>query len=251
MKDITVIIPIHEFNDEVKEYLSNAINSCRAQTSLPEKVMICHPSNMENMHNFEEYMKSQNGVDVFKTNNGSGFCEQINDAVKKCDTEWFTILEFDDVLNPTYIEDMDKYKKKYKALIYLPIIEQYDTNEKLLGYSNEILLSSYTETPGEPSIDDIKSYLEVSINGIMCNTHTFNIIGGLKESMNIAFQFEFLMRALQNGKQIFIVPKVIYSHINKRENSVSYNMPDNDIIEKSFKNALNEYLYTKERKIND
>ncbi len=47
MKDITVVIPVHEINESIEEFLTNSVQSINNQTVKPGKVCVVHADTKE------------------------------------------------------------------------------------------------------------------------------------------------------------------------------------------------------------
>jgi hypothetical protein len=132
MKDITVIIPIHQFSDEVKKLLDRAISSVPKNV----KIILSVPSNLQN--NFTEYSENAEIICDEKQTK-TDFCSLINQAVKKINTKWFSILEYDDVYTDIWFENVQKYADTLSDVsIFLPLVDLIDFNEnKFIGFNNE------------------------------------------------------------------------------------------------------------------
>ena len=95
MENITIIMPIHEFNEEVKKYTKQAIESInRLGHGDNIKVLVISPSKI--MTDINVLFKESN-LDVSSINSETtDLFEMVNNAVKYCLTEYFTVMEFDD-----------------------------------------------------------------------------------------------------------------------------------------------------------
>ena len=95
MKDITIIIPVHNFNEEVKNLLENALNSIKKNQEnytygklIP---LIVAPANiLEEIGENDYYHNCRN------TSGNIDFCSQVNFGVEHIETDYFSILEYDD-----------------------------------------------------------------------------------------------------------------------------------------------------------
>ena len=96
---VTTIIPVHRLNENEKDYFAKAIASIREQKELPTKVMLVVPKDSEIKKTLESYDyddKIKEIISIVENDGKTDFCSQINFGVSKIDTEWFSILEFDD-----------------------------------------------------------------------------------------------------------------------------------------------------------
>jgi hypothetical protein len=76
-------------------------------------------------------------------------------------------------------------------------------------------------------------------------------VGGLKPSIKITFWYEWLLRATNKGKTVFVIPKVGYNHTLGRSGSLVELYKENVDGEESqwwFDLAKREYFYKEDRK---
>ncbi len=84
----------------------------------------------------------------------------------------------------------------------------------------------------------------------------FESIGGLKPSIKLTFNYEFLLRATYNDTLIMTIPKVGYKHTNQRVNSLFWDYKFNPDVKLGQEEAKfwidlskKEYFFTKDRKL--
>lgn len=260
MENITIIMPIHEFNEEVKKYTKQAIESInRLGHGDNIKVLVISPSKI--MTDINVLFKESN-LDVSSINSETtDLFEMVNNAVKYCLTEYFTVMEFDDRFSPKWLDSFDIYKKANPNVsVYLPIVELYNDKDELIGFVNEIAWSSAfskCDANGENKLgyidnECLKAYMDFNVTGAFIRTEDFIGIGGLKKSLSIAAWYEMLMRFCNNNKNIYVIPKSGYYHTIGRANS--YSMKMSKEISKEYgqwliKTAQVEYKYNEEREI--
>ena len=110
MKDITVIVPINDIaQTNFSVLFDTAIKSLNTQTTKPEKVIVVHcecPGVEQWLGNydFEEL-----DVTILKNPGDTDFCSQINFASEKVETEWFSVLEFDDEYSNIWFKNVKEY----------------------------------------------------------------------------------------------------------------------------------------------
>ena len=220
MKDLTIIIPIHEYK---KEYLDRALNSvvnfgeCKVSIVGPESVL------SEVKEGSVDIISTLNNV-TFVPNNGTsfGFCDNVNVGVFACTTQYFCILEFDDIITPTWVKNVSEHAKIYKDVsAFLPLIEM--TNDKTpdaISFANELAWStSFVDELGYLDVEALKAYYDFSICGGVFKTEDFISIGGLKQSLLIASTYELLLRMAHNSKKIYVIPKIGCIHTYGRDGS--------------------------------
>lgn len=214
IKNITVIVPVHMVNDEVKELLNKALDSVPSEYP----IMIACPSSVVNdMQSLKRQLKV---VDCGKETN---FCSLVNMAVKVVDTTWFSILEFDDTYTSIYFKVMEEYIQYMPEVSVLGVLEDLvDYNKKtFIGYGNEATwASSFSNEMGYIDNDCLQDFFDFYLTGSLFNTKDWNTQGGLKPSIKITFWYEFLLRLTNNNKKVFIVPKIGYTHYVDRNGSL-------------------------------
>ena len=255
MDKITFIVPIHEYNKNVKEYLTKAINSVKSFKSDSVYYSFVGPSDI--FDNIKEFIK-ENGIEnisnVYK-NEDTDVYVQINQAVKFCLTPYFSVLEFDDTYNDYWLSEFEKYSKENSdASIYMPIVELVNTDNNVCGYVNEIAWASSfsADELGYLDLECLKAFMDFNVTGSIIKTEDFMSVGCLKPSLKIAAWYEFLMRLSNNGKNIYVVPKVGYNHLVGRDGSYTKTTAaeiDIDYGQWLIKTAQEEYKYPDEREI--
>ena len=251
MKDITIIIPIHKINDDINKLLLNAYDSVKNMKNEEKvKISIVGPSKV-----IQEVKKNINDSNIIyiKNDGDTSFCNQVNIGVKECTTKYFSILEFDDKYNENWILNFEKYLPFYNDVsVFMPLTELTDTNGKILGFINEVTLaSSFSNELGFLDLDCLQVYMDFNVTGSIIRTEDFNEIGGLKPSLKLASWYEFLMRLCYNGKKIYTIPKIGYSHIINRNDSLMKQYQEEISLEEGtwlIKTAKQEYFFKEDRK---
>jgi hypothetical protein len=253
MKKITAVIPLNKYDDTVKEMLGSSIKSfIETSKNNPADLLIVGPK--EVLDQVKEDYKEVEATYVDTTD--SWFSSQINVAAKKVKTEYFSILEYDDEYTPIWFDNVEKYIEAGDDIaVYLPLTEVFDYQHKEqgpVGYVNEaVWASSFSEKLGYFDNECLQDYLIFNTTGGVFRTKDFIEVGGLKESMKLSFWYEFLLRAINKGKNVFVIPKVGYFHIVNRNGSLATDYAQNmDDRESEFwvELARKEYLYKTDRK---
>lgn len=243
---IQIIIPVHKFDEETEKYLKDALES------VPEsdKVSCTISTTVENKENASKY-----GVNVCANTNKSTYQALVNQAVST-DYKYFTILELDDILSKNWLRNALTYIETMPEVsAYLTINDVMDdkTGQYVRGM-NEMAwwegMSSDGEEPGYITHDKLQSYYDYSMGGCVFNTEDFINIGMLKESINVFFWFEYLLRATNKDEQkLFVVPKIGYIHVVNRDGSLMEEwskIPQDEI--KEWRNlAKREYFFKEDR----
>ena len=252
MGQITTIIPLNKYDESVKEMLDNAVKSfVETSKNSPATLMFVGPKDV-----LEAVKKDQTvEADYVETTN-SWFSAQINAAAKKVKTDFFSILECDDEYTPIWFDNVEKYIAAGEDIaVYLPLTEVFDHQHKEegpIGYVNEaVWASSFSERLGYFDNECLQDYLIFNTTGGVFRTKDYIEIGGLKESMKLSFWYEFLLRAINKDKQVFVIPKVGYFHVVNRNGSLATEYAENMSDRESefwVELARKEYLYKTDRK---
>ena len=252
MNKITTIIPVDKYDETVKEMLEMAVKSF-VETSKNNHSDLMFVGPKEVLDKIKEAEK----VDAtYVETTNPWFSSQINAAVKKVKTEYFSILEYDDEYTPIWFDNVVKYIESGDDVsVYLPLTEVFDCEHKEqgpIGYVNEaIWASSFSEKLGYFDNECLQDYLIFNTTGGVFKTKDFIEIGGLKESMKLSFWYEFLLRAVNKDKSVFVIPKVGYFHIVNRVGSLANDYATNMSDRESdfwIELARKEYLYKTDRK---
>lgn len=251
MENLTVIIPVHIFDEKVKEYLGKAINSVYQQKDTDCKIILVGPSEImvDLNKNFND-----DKIELLTNNGETDYCSQINFAVKTIKTKFFSILGFDDEYSETWFSNVDKYIKHMPEYsLYMPIVNLINKDDKKVGSVNEIIwaMSFSNDEIGVIDSDTLQSYYDFSPNGGVFRTDDFIQVGMLKPSIKLSFWYEFLLRATNEDLKIYVIPKNGYYQLIDREGSI-LEQTSKEMDEKQrawwIKLANKEYFFKKERK---
>lgn len=219
MKKITIIVPLHEYNEK---YLKRALGSIKIEDKFNEYYQILFIGPKTICKKAEKLAKQllQFEIRVLE-NTETDFHTQINKAVFDCVTPYFTILEYDDMYTSNYFKNMQEFIKKHSEYsVILPINEYITIEEEVVSFGNEIALDpSFVDTIGVISLEELQLFMDFNCTGGLFKTEDFISIGGLKKSLKIASWYEFLMRLCYKSKKIYVLPKIGYNHTINREDS--------------------------------
>lgn len=220
MKKITIIVPLHEYNEKYLKRALSSINLGEAKNNKYYEILFVGPTEV-----CEQAEKLNKTINNFETrsivNTETDFQTQINKAVFDCVTPYFTILEYDDMYTSNYFKNMQEFIKKHSEYsVILPINEYITTEEEVVSFGNEIALDpSFADTIGVIGLEELQLFMDFNCTGGLFKTEDFISIGGLKKSLKIASWYEFLMRLCYKSKKIYVLPKIGYNHTIDREDS--------------------------------
>ena len=219
MKELTVIIPLDNLEtDGKKRLLVNAIKSIDDSEILivgPKKAI----EGLESLDIQKDYKRLVN------TGKNKTYAAQVNMAVKEVKTEYFSVLEYDDMYTSHWFKNVEEYMAHDvdDISVFLPLTEvkDYNTNA-IIGYSNEaVWASSFSDEIGFYDVNCFMDYFGFNASGGVFRTKDFMNAGGLKESMKLVNWYEYFLRVLYKEKKVFVIPKVGYIHVVNRAGSIS------------------------------
>ena len=249
MKELAVIIPMHEFGKDNIELLNNAIDS------VPEGIVI-YLSVPKGTTAAKVKGKSDRVTLVVSEEDGTSFADLVNSAVKKLgdDIKWFSILEYDDTYTPIWLDNVKRYIDFMpNTSVFMCLEDITDFNDgKYIGFGNEAAwASAFSNEIGYIDLDCLQNYFDFYLTGSVFNKADWNEVGGLKPSIKITFWYEWLLRATNKGKIVFVIPKVGYNHSLGRKGSLVEQYKENVPKEESqwwFDLAKREMYYKEDRK---
>lgn len=220
MKDITIIIPVHVYNEQVKEMLTKAIESVPSDYL----IHIVNPNKLESELGW--LVKKYDNVTLLSAvdeDEPTDFCTLVNRGVSTCGTNWFSILEFDDEYTPIWFSNVEK-EMEYKSdvSVFMPLTELNDfNNTRFVSYGNEApWASSFSNEIGYIDNECLQDFFDFHLTGSVFSTLDWLNSGGLKPSIKVTFWYEFLLRLTNDGKKIYVVPKLGYKHNVNRDGSL-------------------------------
>lgn len=258
MNNITVIIPVHEFNETISGYLDKAIESVQKQENaeIPEIIIVSGMNPDVELFNYV-HGKNNNGIKFVRNEGKTDYQSQVNLGVESVDTEYFTVLEFDDELSGTYFKNAIKYTESYKDVdVFLSMmIEVNERNEGIKLTNETVWAQQFVGENGEIgylNVNALKQYSDFKLSGAIIKKSEFINIGKYKSNIKLTFMYEFLLRAFNNALKVYTIPKIGYKHLTTREGSLfdvyAKNMP---VSERKFwfETANKECNFTNDREI--
>ena len=254
MNNLTVIIPVHQSNEDTNKMLVKAIRSVG-----DAPIIISTTSDLtSDLFNWIHNNGLADNVTVIADNkseaSSNDFCTLVNYGVNEVTTDWFSILEFDDEYRNNWWDNIEKYISYMPACsVFLPLTELKNFNDNsFIGYGNEApWATSFSNEVGYIDNDCLQEYFDFYLTGGVFNTKDWRTVGGLKSSMKLTFWYEFLLRLTNQNKKVYVIPKLGYTHYLNRPNSI-YELYNNTIDEKEgnwwYELARQEYFFKDDRK---
>mgnify|MGYP003290324809 CR=1 FL=1 len=254
MKNLTIIVPLVDFNEAHKEMYDKSLNSV-LEADVREEAALIFVGPDSAIKVVKEYNFGGREVLYLSNSKNVDLPFQINKAVKDVKTEYFTVLEFDDNFTPLWLDEVERNMPFLEDVsLYLPLIEVMDFNRREAGavaYANEpVWASAFSEELGYIDEHSLKSHFNFIVSGGVFRKSDFLAIGGVKNSIKVFFWYEMLLRYVHNGKKVYVIPKVGYEHIVNRMGSLTseYQQMAQAEIDFWFNVAQEEYVYKTDRK---
>ncbi len=255
MKKITIILPIHKFDEQYRLMYKNALNSL-IEFSNDIKLMIVTKKELKDLiiENSEGNIETEFVINKGKTD----FCTQVNLGVNNCKTEWFSIMEVDDRYENVWLKSMNDYITHFPEVsIFLPIVRNINESGDFIGFINESAWAyGFTEEMSYVDNQTLLEYENYQISGGLYKTEIMKKYNFLKDNIKLTFGHELLLRMTYNSVKIKVVPKIGYTHTDFRYDSLFwlYKNDENEKLsldEVKFwdETAKKEFFFTNKREI--
>ncbi len=232
MNILSVIIPIIECDDTTTPLLTNAVESIAKQEGIEAfpPIYIVFPAAIEtNVISWRDSMirKHQDKLNflLVKNEGNTDYQSQVNLAVNTANTEYFSVLEFDDEYSLTYFRNAQKYINSYPEIdIFLTMMIEVNEKNEGIKLTNETVWSQqFVGENGEMGYLNSKAlqqYTDFKLSGAIIKKSEFINLGKYKTNIKLTFMYEFLLRALNNACKIYSIPKIGYKHFANRAGSL-------------------------------
>jgi hypothetical protein len=108
--NISVVLPIKSaLAKNFDEYFLNAVSSVLKQKKEINELIVVHTAEENLVEKLKSFDFSGITVNLLQYDGEPNFCSQVNYGVENCNSEWFSILEFDDEYSPIWFDNVDKY----------------------------------------------------------------------------------------------------------------------------------------------
>jgi hypothetical protein len=260
--NISIIIPIHEYNEQIVNLLNKAISSVTKQEGLTElpQIIIVYAAAIEiEIENYNTTRTTNNELNIiFIKNEGKlDYQSQVNLAIDTVTTNYFSVLEFDDEYGTTFFRNIEKYIQIYPEIdVFLTMmIEVNEKNEGIKLTNETVWAQQFVGENGEMgylNANSLKQYSDFKLSGAVIKKSDFINLGKYKSNIKLAFMYEYLLRALNNASKVFTIPKIGYKHLATREGSMFDNYLKNMSIDERkfwFETATKESNFSNDRVI--
>jgi hypothetical protein len=254
--NISVILPVHQLDEQTKPLFDNAIKSVQEQLTLPDELVIVVPKNSDVSKYIGSYdfgtIKSI--VTIAENEGETDFATQFNYGVSMAKSEWVSLLEFDDEYANIWFKNVVHYMNAHKDVeIFMPIIVDVDAQGQFIGLTNEaVWAQSFSDELGILDNNALLAYQNFNIDGMVIKKSLLEDFGGMKSNIKLTFIYEFLLRMTFKSVRTMVIPRYGYKHVNQRPNSLfaSYKETINPNEARWWlAQAKKEYYFSKDRAI--
>jgi Glycosyl transferase family 2 len=254
--NISIVLPVHELNDNTKVLFNNAVQSVKEQIVRPDELVIVVPKGSET----SAYVKSfdfgdyKDSVTIAENDGKTDFASQVNFGVTTAKSEWVSFLEFDDEYAKIWFKNVVEYRNAHQDVdIFMPIVIDVDTNNGFIGFTNEaVWAQSFSDELGILDNNGLLAYQNFNIDGIVMKKSQYLENGGFKSNIKLTFITEFLLRMTFKSLKVMVIPKFGYKHMNQRPDSLfaSYKETINPVEARWWlAQAKKEYYFNKDREL--
>jgi len=254
-KYITVLLPIHRIDGDYKEMLKNALSSVEEFHNDVFVSIICPKEVKDELGPLSDKLE----INVIENSGKTDFCSQINLGIDNCKTDWFTILEVDDEFKPIWLKSMNEYSKTYTDVdVFLPIVRDINVEGKFTSFTNESTWAyGFTDKQGYLDNEVLLDFQNYQISGGLYRTQVIKENGSFKENIKLTFGYEFFLRLTNENVKVMSIPKVLYRHVNFREDSLFWSYKNNettklkeDEVKFWLETAKKEFFFKNKRDVN-
>jgi hypothetical protein len=228
MKNISVILPLHSLDGDYLEMFNNAVLSVE-QFHDDVKLVIVGTTEVAKSLT-KEGISDKLEITILENTGETDFCSQVNFGIENCDTEWFSILEVDDVYTSNWLNSINEYRSVNENVdVFLPIVKDINVEGKFLNFTNESVWAyGFSEAQGMIDNELLLEYQNYQTSGGLYRTSSIKENGSFKENIKLTFSYEFLLRLTHNGVKIMVVPRIGYQHVNFREDSLFWSYKNDE-----------------------
>lgn len=257
--NLSVILPIKTATaKDFDEFFEKAIKSVSEQQTSVNELVIVHTDEELLTKKITEYDFGDLNVKKLVWSDEANFANQVNFGISQSESEWVSILEFDDEYSSIWFKNVKKYSEIYKDVsAFLPIVIDVDEKGTFAGFTNEATFAqNFSQEIGFLTNETLQEYQNFQTSGMAFKKSLVNDFGGIKSNFKLTFVYEFLLRLTFNSVRVMTIPKIGYKHINLREGSIFWNhkygtdkLSENEV-KFWIDSAKKEYFFADERPLN-
>jgi hypothetical protein len=224
----TVILPVHKIDELYTELLINSVGSIQDFHNDVLLTIVCPKDIKSEIEKIDLGQKLQ--ITYLENKGQTDFCSQVNLGVENCNTEWFTILEIDDEFRPNWLKSVNEYTEENKdADVFLSIVKDVNVNGEFISFTNESVWAyGFSDSQGNLDNEVLLEYENYQTSGGLYRTKVMKEQGFFKDNVKLTFSHELLLRLTHNNIKIMTIPKIGYQHVNFREDSLFFNLKNDE-----------------------
>jgi hypothetical protein len=255
-KNITILLPIHKLDETYQEMFNKALQSIDPFHTDVKVLIICPPNVRDQIISAD--VNTNIEYDIVINEGKTDYVSQINLGIDNCSTEWFSILEVDDVYTENWSILVNSYKEENPNVdVFLPVVKDINVEGKFTSFTNESVWAySFSNEQGFVDNEILLEFQNFQTSGGLFKTEKVKEFGKLKENIKLTFNYEFLLRLTHNDIKIMTIPRIGYVHVNFREDSLFWqlqNIEDIKLDEKEtefwINTAKKEFFFNDKRDI--
>lgn len=260
MNKLTISIPIVKYGEEERAFFKNCIEGVARQKNKNFSLSIVTYEDLSEKIENDIDNKSLGLVPIFDYLPENfkliemNYAEVVNAISKVITTDYFSIIQFDDVILDSYVSNFYAHSESYNASVFLPIVLNHNGVD-FTQTTNEIVWNvNFGSKLGHLDLESVQKYPTVfSFVGAIYKTEEFKSLNGFKLNIKRYFELEFILRVLHKGLNVFVIPKFSVKHTVNRTNSIEeyfnskYNTADNTFWYNTIKKEF--YFLDKDREI--
>ena len=255
---ISVILPIKTAKAiGFEDFFDKCIQSVKYQKDFLSELIIVHGDEDLLKNYLTSYDFEDLNVRLEMWSELPNFSKQVNHGVSVSNSDWCSILEFDDEYSNIWFKNATNYMNIYKDVdVFLPIVVDVDDKLVFAGFTNEATFAANVSSEiGILTNETLQTFQNFQISGMVFKKKKFLEMGGLKSNLRLTFGYELFLRLTHNSCKIMTIPRIGYKHMNLREGSIFWNYKNGedkmsqDEAKFWIDSAKKEYFYTNDREI--
>ena len=255
---ISVILPIKTAKAiGFEDFFDKCIQSVKYQKDFLSELIIVHGDEDLLKNYLTSYDFEDLNVRLEMWSELPNFSKQVNHGVSVSNSDWCSILEFDDEYSNIWFKNATNYMNIYKDVdVFLPIVVDVDDKLVFAGFTNEATFAANVSSEiGILTNETLQTFQNFQISGMAFKKKKFLEMGGLKSNLRLTFGYELFLRLTHNSCKIMTIPRIGYKHMNLREGSIFWNYKNGedkmsqDEAKFWIDSAKKEYFYTNDREI--
>lgn len=229
---ISIVIPLY---NTPKKFLLELIKSVQNQTYTNWELCLADGST-KTLDYLDKVIKKDKRIKYQVLAENKGISGNTNEALKLATGDFIALLDHDDLIPVNSLFEIVKTINENKDVEYIFTDEDKFTDIK-------------KKTRYEPNFKPDYSFDTLTSYNYICHFSIFkkelmDKLGGFKEEFNGSQDYDLILRAIENAKQVVHIPKILY-HWRVHPNSTAGNAESKPYCYEAGKNAVQEHLKRK------